>query len=31
VRQAWRAMHVYGVICGGQLQRDDGTWEAKKC
>lgn len=31
VRQAWRTVHTYGVICGGQLQRDDGTWEAKKC
>lgn len=31
VRAAWRTVHSYGVICGGQIQRDDGGWEAKKC
>ena len=31
VRQAWRAAHLEGVPCGGWIQRDDGTWEAKKC
>ncbi|HEY7956158.1 MAG TPA: DUF1318 domain-containing protein [Polyangia bacterium] len=31
VRQAWRAVHLKGVVCGGQVQRADGGWEAKKC
>jgi hypothetical protein len=31
VRRAWHDTHVAAIICGGQLQRDDGGWEAKKC
>jgi hypothetical protein len=31
VRKGWREVHLKGVACGGWIQRDDGTWEAKKC
>jgi hypothetical protein len=31
VRRAWRETHLRGVICGGEIQRDDGTWESKSC
>ena len=31
VRAAWRATRLRELICGGQLQRADGTWEQKKC
>jgi hypothetical protein len=31
VRQAWREVHLRAVICGGQVQRSDGSWELKKC
>jgi hypothetical protein len=31
VRQAWVETHAKGVVCGGWVQRADGTWEAKKC
>jgi hypothetical protein len=31
VRRAWRAVHLRGVVCGGQVQRADGSWEAKAC
>jgi hypothetical protein len=31
VRRAWHETHLRAVVCGGQLQRDDGGWEAKKC
>jgi hypothetical protein len=31
VRRAWREVHLRGLICGGQLQRDDQSWESKKC
>ena len=31
VRRAWRETHVRAVVCGGQVQKDDGSWEAKKC
>jgi hypothetical protein len=31
VRRAWRAVHARAVVCGGQMQRDDGSWEPKKC
>jgi uncharacterized protein YdbL (DUF1318 family) len=27
----WRKWHLEGVVCGGQVQRDDGTWEIKRC
>jgi len=31
VQQAWQRIHAAGVICGAWIQRDDGTWEEKKC
>jgi hypothetical protein len=31
VRRAWQKVHAEGVVCGGQVQRADGGWEAKKC
>jgi hypothetical protein len=31
VRRAWRETHLRAVVCGGQVQRDDGGWEPKKC
>jgi hypothetical protein len=31
LRRTWRKVHARGVPCGGWIQRDDGTWEEKKC
>jgi hypothetical protein len=31
LRRTWRQAHYRGVICGGWVQKDDGTWEAKPC
>jgi hypothetical protein len=31
LKRSWRKAHLRGVICGGWLQNDDGSWEAKKC
>jgi hypothetical protein len=31
LRRAWRRAHLEGCICGAWVQKDDGTWEAKKC
>ncbi len=31
LRASWRRTHALGVVCGGWVQRDDGTWEAKQC
>jgi hypothetical protein len=31
VRAAWRQTHLRAVVCGGQVQRDDGSWEHKSC
>jgi hypothetical protein len=31
VRAAWRQTHLRALVCGGQLQRDDGGWEHKSC
>jgi hypothetical protein len=31
VRRAWHEAHLRAVVCGGQVQRDDGGWESKKC
>ena len=31
LRRTWRQAHLRGVVCGGWVQSDDGTWEAKKC
>jgi hypothetical protein len=31
VQAAWHAVHLEGVICGGQVQKADGSWEVKRC
>jgi hypothetical protein len=31
VRRAWHHEHARGVVCGGWMQKDDGSWEEKKC
>jgi hypothetical protein len=31
LRARWRAAHVKTVVCGGQVQRDDGGWETVSC
>jgi hypothetical protein len=31
VQARWREVHVAGMVCGGQLQAPDGSWEVKKC
>ena len=31
VSAEWREAHTRGVVCGGWLQADDGSWAAKKC
>lgn len=31
VRNTWRATHLEGLICGGQLQLAAGGWEIKRC
>jgi hypothetical protein len=31
VRRLWRARHLHTVVCGAQVQTDDGGWELKKC
>jgi hypothetical protein len=31
LKRKWRDAHLRGVVCGGWWQKDDGTWEAKKC
>ncbi|SET21393.1 DUF1318 domain-containing protein [Stigmatella erecta] len=31
LRQRWRQLHVEGVVCGGWVESDDGTWGEKKC
>jgi hypothetical protein len=31
LRRRWRELHVAGVVCGGWIQADDGTWRAKSC
>jgi hypothetical protein len=31
VRAAWRQTHIRAVVCGGQVQRDDGSWEHTTC
>lgn len=28
---AWRAVHLAGLVCGAQVQKQDGAWEAKRC
>jgi uncharacterized protein DUF1318 len=31
LERAWRDGHVKNVVCGGWIQRDDGTWQEKSC
>jgi hypothetical protein len=31
VRRSWQQVHAKGVICGGWVESDDGTWGEKKC
>jgi len=31
LQHTWQRTHARGVVCGGWIQLDDGTWEAKKC
>jgi len=31
VRATWRATHLVGVVCGGQIQAGGGAWEVKRC
>ena len=32
IRRTWREVHVAGLICGGQIERDGGGgWEVKTC
>jgi hypothetical protein len=31
LRRAWREGHVRNVVCGGWIERSDGTWQAKPC
>jgi len=30
-RKGWRKQHQDVIVCGGNVQTDAGTWEAKKC
>jgi hypothetical protein len=31
IMAAWREVHIAGVVCGGQVQKVDGSWEVKRC
>jgi len=31
LRRSWQQMHAQGVVCGGWVEADDGTWGEKKC
>ncbi|WP_257459651.1 YdbL family protein [Archangium lipolyticum] len=31
IRRSWQQVHAEGVICGGWIESDDGTWGEKKC
>ncbi|MDC0707143.1 DUF1318 domain-containing protein [Stigmatella sp. ncwal1] len=31
LRQRWRQLHAEGVVCGGWVESEDGTWGEKKC
>ena len=31
LRRSWQQVHAKGVICGGWVEADDGTWGEKKC
>jgi len=30
-RREWRKVHLAEVVCGGQIQAQDGAWEVKRC
>ena len=31
MRRSWQQVHAQGVVCGGWVEADDGTWGEKKC
>jgi hypothetical protein len=31
LRRAWRKAHAAGVVCGGWIEGDDGSWQGKAC
>jgi hypothetical protein len=31
LRRRWREHHLRSVVCGGQVQREDGRWEVTSC
>lgn len=31
LRRSWQQVHAQGVVCGGWVESDDGTWGEKKC
>lgn len=31
LRRSWRQVHAEGVVCGGWVEADNGTWGEKKC
>jgi hypothetical protein len=31
LRRSWQQVHAEGVVCGGWVEADDGTWGEKKC
>jgi hypothetical protein len=31
LRATWRRLHLESVVCGGQVQNEDGKWETKRC
>jgi len=31
IQKSWREVHLAGLICGGQVEKEGGGWEVKKC
>lgn len=31
LRRAWREVHAQGVVCGGWMEAEDGSWRPKPC
>jgi hypothetical protein len=31
LRATWRRLHLESVVCGGQVQDEDGKWQIKRC
>jgi hypothetical protein len=31
LRRSWQQVHAAGVVCGGWVESEDGTWGEKKC